>query len=60
MLLTFVKLRKANLKFVMQKLLNTSSLRNYVNSQAIAPVHTNIIIKALSQRSPDKNKTHIM
>lgn len=33
------------MQFVMRKLLNTSSLRNCVNSQAIALVYTKILIK---------------
>lgn len=44
------------MQFVMRKLQNINSLRNCVNSQAIALVHTNILIKALNQRFPSKNK----
>jgi len=45
-----------SMQFVMRKLQNINSLRNCVNSQAIALVHTNILIKALNQRIPSKNK----
>ena len=40
----------------MRKLPNTSSLRNCVNSQARALVRTSILIKVLSQRSPNRNE----
>jgi len=40
------------MQFVMRKLQNINSLRDCVNSLAIALVHTNILIKALNQRFP--------